>query len=259
MALRAEKGVIACIGGLFFAPAAFTQQSFQYDVWHGHSRPPHIKKAGNIGSLAISDAGVSFEEKYPSGKKPRHAHAWHWSYQDIQQLKIAPKSMTVLTYKDNKWKLGADREYEFDLVSDNTFQDVYPLLKNRLDQRFVAALMERPANVLWEMPVKHLLRFGGDEGVLRVGADSVVYSSEQKDVSRTWRYEDIDNISSSGPFQLTITTFERAKMDYGSRKQFNFQLKQRLEEAQYDELWLRLNESKGLKVLEAYRNKAGGD
>lgn len=212
-----------------------------------------------MGSLTISDAGVSFEENYPGGKKPKHPHAWHWDYQDIQQLKIAPKSLTVLTYNDNKWKLGADREYEFDLVSDKAFQDVYPLLKNRLDQRFVAALVEPPANTIWEISVKHLVRSGGNDGVLRVGADSIVFSSEQKNASRTWRYEDIDNISSSGPFQLTITTFERAKMDYGSRKQFNFQLKQRLEEARYNELWLRLNASKDLQVLESYRNKVGGE
>ena len=254
MEFRAEKPIIACIGSLLLAPALFAQHSFQYEAWHGHSRPPHIKKAGNLGTLTISDTAVSFEETYPNGKKPKHPHAWHWDYQDIQQLKVTPKSLTVLTYKDNKWKLGADREYEFDLVSDKTFHDVYAVLKNRLDQRFVAALADRPAGALWEIPVKHLLRFGGDEGVLRAGTESIVYSSEEKNASRTWRYEDIDNISSSGPFGLTITTFERAKMDYGSRKQFNFQLKQRLEETQYDKLWLRLNESKGLRVLESYRS-----
>ena len=255
MAFRAEKRVIACIGGLLLAPAVFAQQSYQYEAWHGHSRPPHIKKAGSPGTLTISDGGVSFEEQDPGGKNSKHRHAWHWDYPDIQQLKIAARSLTVLTYKDNKWKLGADREYHFDLVADKTFQDVYRVLKDRLDQRFVAALTEQPASILWERPVKHLLRLGGDEGVLRVGTDSIVYSSEQKNASRTWRYEDIDIISSSGAFQLTLTTFERAKMDYGSRKQFNFQLKQRIEEAQYDKLWLRLNESKGLKVLESYRTR----
>ena len=81
------------------------------------------------GTLTITDAGVSFEETYKNGKKPKHPHAWRWDYQDIQQLKIAPKSLTVLTYKDNKWKLGADREYEFDLVGDKTFEDAYQLLR----------------------------------------------------------------------------------------------------------------------------------
>jgi len=101
--------------------------------------------------------------------------------------------------------------------------------------------------------VKHLLRFGGDEGTLLVGTAEIVYKSARKEKSRTWRYEDIDNVSSSGPFQLTITTFERAKMHYGSLKGFNFELKQRLEEARYNDLWLRLHRAKGLKILESYR------
>ena len=53
--------------------------------------------------------------------------------------------------------------------------------------------------------------------------------SEKNGASRTWRYQDIENISSSGPFQLTITTFERAKTHYGDLKGFNFELKRPLE------------------------------
>ncbi|MGD0775942.1 MAG: hypothetical protein ABSC05_24255 [Candidatus Solibacter sp.] len=258
MEFRIEKRALALLSGLaLLAPASVAQQDLRYDAWHGHSRPPHIRKAGNMGTLTITDSGIAFEERY-EGKKPKHPHAWRWDYQDIQQLKIAPKSLTVLTYKDNKWKLGADREYEFDLVSDKTFEDAYLFLKGRLDQRFVAEIPDRVSAVLWEIPVKHLLRFGGDEGVLQVGADEIVYKSAKKSESRTWRYQDIENVSTSGPFRLTITTFERAKLHYGDLKGFNFELKQRLEEAQYNDLWLRLNRSKGLKVLISYSDEAGG-
>ena len=55
------------------------------------------------------------------------------------------------------------------------------------------------------------------------------------------------------PFQLTITTFERAKTHYGDLKGFNFQLKRPLDEGRYNELWLSLNRSKGLKILDSYR------
>ncbi len=240
MALRAEKrtqiagGLIA----LLLAPAAFSQQQFRYEVWHGHTRPPHpvwhgqlrpgLKtKFGNPGTLTITAQGVVFEETYKKGEKPKRPHDWRWDYQDIQQLKIAPNSLTVLTYKDDGWKLGADREYHFDLSPGRTFEDTYGFLKSRLDQRFVAAIAARPANPLWVITAKRRVRLG--------------------------RYEDIDNISNSGPFEFTITTFERAKLDYGSRKQFTFRLKQRLDEARYNDLWLRLNQSKGLKILEAYR------
>jgi hypothetical protein len=256
MEFRTEKRTIALITGLLLSPALFAQQSFQYEAWHGHSRPPHIKKAGGFGMLTISDTGVSFQEIYKDGKTPKHPHAWRWDYQDIQQLKVAAKSLTVLTYKDNKWKLGADRKYEFALVSGKTFEAAYRVLKGRLDQRFVAVIADSPTSKLWEIPVKHLHRFGGDEGVLLVGTDEIVYKSAKAEDSRSWRYQDIDNISTSGPFQLTITSFERARMHYGSRKGFEFQLKHRLEEAQYDDLWLRLNKSKGLQVLNSYRRGA---
>ena len=258
MEFRAEKKVIAFISGLLLVPALFAQQSIQYEAWHVYSRSWRISHPRALGTLSITDSGVSFQEKYADAKTPKHPHAWHWDYQDIRQLKISPKSVTVLTYKDNKWKLGADREYEFDLVSDDSFEKVYHVLNTRLDQRFVAVIADSPAAVLWEIPAKHLAGFGGDEGVLQVSTSVIVYKSRKKGESRTWRYEDIDNISSSGPFDLTITTFERARLDYGSRKQFTFELKQQLEEARYNDLWLRLNRSKGLRMLSSYREAEAG-
>jgi hypothetical protein len=258
MEFRIEKRTGALLIGLvFLSPAILAQQEFRYEAWHGHSRPPHLKRAGKMGALAIDESGISFSETYKDGKTRKHAHAWRWNYQDIQQLKIAPQSLTVLTYKDNKWKLGADREYRFDLVSDKTFDAAYSFLKGRLDQRFVAEIPDRLAAMLWEIPVKHLLRFGGHEGTLQVGADEIVYKSSNKSESRTWRYRDIENVSTAGPFQLTITTFERAKTHYGDLKGFNFELKQPLEEAHYNDLWLRVNQSKGLKILTSYKESAG--
>src|ERR1017187_10387538 len=148
MEFRIEKRIGAFVIGLaLLAPAGFAQD-LRYDVWHGHPGLRLKKKAGNMGTLTITAAGVSFEEAYESGKKPRHPHAWRWDYQDIQQLKIAPQSITVLTYKDDKWKLGADREYQFDLVGGKTFEAAYSVLKNRLDQRFVAVIPDHVSNVL---------------------------------------------------------------------------------------------------------------
>lgn len=258
MEFRIEKRARAFLIALTLAaPVAFGQEPLRYEVWHGHSRPPHVKKAGNLGVLTVSETGVSFEERYREGKTPKHPHAWSWKYDDIQQLTIMPKQLKVLTYKDNKWKLGADREYEFDLTSETTFDHAYALLRGRLDQRLVAGIETTPSNVLWQIPVKHLARFDGDEGVLQVGESQIVYKSAAKGESRVWRYEDIENISTAGPFQLSITTFERARSHYGNLKGFNFQLKQTLSDARFNDLWLRLNRSKGLNVLTSYRDGGG--
>jgi hypothetical protein len=244
MEFRIEKRAGALLTGLLLPALAFGQQQFSYQVWHGHARPPHIRKAGEMGSLTISESGVSFQAR---------PHSWSWAYQDIQQLKVSDGTLTVLTYNDNKWKMGADRGYRFDLASGKTFEDACVFLKSRLDQRFVAAVPTSVYNMIWELPVKHLLRFGGDQGVLQAGPEEIVYKSAKVGESRTWRYQDIENISSSGPFQLTITTFERAKTHYGDLKGFNFQLKRPLDEGRYNELWLSLNRSKGLKILDSYR------
>ncbi|MFB3826317.1 MAG: hypothetical protein ACE15B_06085 [Bryobacteraceae bacterium] len=204
-------------------------------------------RKGGSGTLVISDAGISFQE---SGKAK---HAWTWKYDDIQQLEISPKRLRVLTYRDSAWRLGADREYRFDLAGEDTFDAAYALLKDRLDQRFVAALPDKAVKAEWELPVKHLQRFGGSQGVLRFGEDRVVYTTDRKGESRTWRYPDIENVSTSGPYQLTLTTYERARSHYGNLKGFNFQLKSRLGQERYNELWLKVNRAKGLKVLDSYR------
>ena len=257
MELRTEKRIGAILIGLALLTRAVFAEDLRYDVWRGKSRvvnlPPRFKKAGNMGTLTVSDTGIAFEETGKGGKKPKHPKEWRWVYQDIQQLKISPKLLTVLSYKDNAWKFGADRQYDFDLVSEGSFTGAYELLKNRLDQRLVAKIPDKVTQPLWDLPVKHLLRFGGDEGVLQVGSAAIVYKSQKEEESRTWRYEDIENISSSGPFQLTITTFERAKTHYGNLKGFNFELKQSLAEARYNELWLRLSQSNGLRILNSYR------
>jgi len=65
-------------------------------------------------------------------------------------------------------------------------------------------------------------------------ADAVVYDTPG--APRTWRYSDIQFISSAGPFQLTVTTLE---------KQFNFQLKRSITESTYNQLWLEIEKKNG--------------
>ena len=82
MALRVEKRALAFVGALLVVPGLFAQQSFQYEVWRGHSRiytmPPHVKKSGDAGTLTITETGVSFQKKYKDGKAPKKPVMWHW-------------------------------------------------------------------------------------------------------------------------------------------------------------------------------------
>lgn len=162
----------------------------------------------------------------------------------------------IVTYRDRKWFLGVDREFEFFLTGkDQSLASAYEFLKDKLDQRFVAAVADPKTLAAWELPVKLLGTVQGSEGVLRVGEDRIVYKTEKKGQSRTWRLADIENVSTSGLFQLTLTTYERAVTHYGSMKSFNFQLKQKLDASRIDLLWKRLNRDKGLEFLTSLQER----
>ena len=219
MAFGKTAGCLMLAGALWGADV-------QFRVRHEHLRK------GCAGTMTVTDSGISF-----TGAKK---HAWSWKYGDIQELKLAPDRVRVLTYADRKLRLGADRAFEF---TGEVPRELLPLWSAKLDQRFVAEVAEKAEG--WTLEAKHLLRVKGSEGTLTFGAGRIAYATAAKDDSRTWRYQDIENISSSGPFQLTVTTFERAKSHYGDRKGFNFQLKQALNEAQYNQLWLDIQKTNG--------------
>jgi len=213
--------------GCLILEGAVWAQAAQFTVRHEHLRK------GCAGTLTVDENGVRF-----TGAKK---HAWSWKYEDIQQLRLSPESIYILTYKDSKLRLGKDREYNF--TGKIPAEELYALLKNRMDQRFVAAVgqPERPATgalglPTWSVPVKHLRPIVGSEGTLEFGAEAIVYSTPAKAESRAWRYSDIESIASSGPFQLTITTLEKG---------FNFQLKQPITEARYNQLWLQIEKKNG--------------
>ena len=222
---------------MVFALPSFAELSYQV-------RHEHLRK-GCSGVLRIDERGIAFQ----GTARKKHAHAWQWGYAEIQQLTVSADELRVLTYRDNLWKLGADREYRFRALGGQRFAEVYAFLKDRLDQRLVVRLTDGDVAPLWQLPVKLLGRVGGSHGVLIAGAERLVYRAERPGDSRTWRLKDIESVSSSGPFELSVVTYERARLQYGSRSAFRFQLKEPLAQERYDELWRRLNQAKGLRVL----------
>ena len=191
---------------------------------HAAQFPAAYKKRAGV--LTVDESGVSY-----AGAKAQH---WSWKYQDIQRFTLSPDRIKVLTYQDNRYLPGADRAYEF--TGKIPALELYDLLKGRLDQRFVAALAETSWPVQFWVPAKHLLPIAGSQGALLFGADAIAWSTTGKDDSRTWRYQDIAGVSSSGPFDLSITTLE---------KTFHFQLKQPLAESRYNQLWMEIEKRNG--------------
>ena len=202
---------------LILSGAAWAQQfPVRHQHWNGFC----------TGTLTVNENGIRF--KGPKGR------AWNWAYADIQQLTLSRGSIHILSYKDNSRMLGNDVSY--------TFTGKFPIealerqWSAKLDQRFVAAVSEEQDSGLPDLqfPVKQLALTKGTQGTLTFGANAVVYDTPL--APRTWRYTDIQFISSAGAFQLTITTLE---------KQFNFQLKQAITEPIYNQLWLEIEKKNG--------------
>ena len=247
-----------CILGLLVALLAIVPAraaELSYEVRHHRALKDHA------GVLTIDEKGVAYHQVVPEGKrkkepkKPPKLESVRFDYQDIQELWVSPEKLVLVTYKDRKWLLGVDKEFEFFLPKDKSFEAAYMMLKDKLDRRFVAAIADSQAATLWELPVKLLGKLQGSEGVLQVGPDHIVFKTDRPRQSRTWRYEDIENVSTSDRYQLTLTTYERAKTHYGSMKGFNFQLKQPLDDKRFQMLWKRLNQDKGLQFLKAIEER----
>lgn len=190
------------------------------------------------GTLKIDNEGITFRKQVK--KKPAQLRVW--TYPHLQQVKVSENRLQVVTYEDSsRWKFGVDRQFQFQLSNpEQDFRAVYDLLKDKLDQRFVAAIPDVPADTQWKLLVKRLGLVKGSEGTLYVAADRIVYQSALPGESRTWRMQDLENVNSSGPFELTLTTHERSRASYGSMKSFNFRLKEAVDQAKVDALWRRL-------------------
>ena len=252
MAFRSKKTdtrAILILAATMFAGSLLGAE-LRYEVRHDH-----LWKSG-AGTLTFSEEGLTYQERSEkAGKDEKDLHRGTWKYEDIQQLYLAPKAVSIRTYKDRKWRLGADEQLELTLEGDQNFDAAYDLLKNRLDQRFVAAFAEKERPLLWEIPVKLKRLISGSQGVLQFGTDRIVYKTSDGEDARTWRDRDIENISSSGPFQLTITTYEKSGRDYGDLRALNFQLKRPLDKNRYNELWRRLNQTKDVDLITSIQNE----
>lgn len=232
MAFRSQKTIGAFVVLLCGSVAVAEQVTLAV-------RHPHLRKGG-LGEIQIGESSISFRE---SGKKQKHSR--EWAYGDIQQLYVSPTALRILTYEDVRWKLGSDREYEFDRLAEGAARRVLNALEGRIDERkLVVAIPDSQIKPIWQIKAKLLEGRGGSEGVVLVGETSIVYRSEEPNASRTWHLAQVENISSSGPFDLTITTSELDGSRFASRRDFRFQLKTELAEDRYNALWRRLNVSR---------------
>src|SRR5947208_2739839 len=100
--------------------------------------------------------------------------------------------------------------------------------------------------------LRHHHSGGGGDGALSVTDSAIIFEEPGKpEHSRTWRIDDIDNVSSSSPFELSISTYEKTGWQKSATRVVQFQLKERLAEDRYNDLWRRVNQAKGFQILQS--------
>lgn len=209
------------IGLIFFVVSLHAQT---FSVRHVHFRDE------GPGTMLVTQDGITFIEKGKHG-----AHSRNWQYEGILQLQLSEDRLTVRDY---------DRHADSFLLPRGFAAAVYPAWHAKLDQRFVAALAPSSPPTLAEFPARMTGLFHGVEGKLYFGEDEIVFRADKAEASRTWRFADIENIASAGPFDLSIVTMEHRG------REFRFELQRPMEEARFNELWRKvvgktLNESSG--------------
>jgi hypothetical protein len=91
----------------------------------------------------------------------------------------------------------------------------------------------------------------GTQGMLEIGDEYILYKTAVPKDSRIWRYQDISSVGTTGPYQIRLTSMDRAENESGGERNFVFSLKERLTPEAYD---LSGGKSTGCKYLHLLGN-----
>jgi hypothetical protein len=226
------KRIVIGIGLLMlFAASSALAQSYEFRVERD------LMLRNRQGKLIISPEKIEYQADHEGESRA-------WRYDELRQIKIeSPRRIDLVTYEDQKWKLGIARIYKFKILEGEITPAVSALLAERAARPLVTSVAPAPeSEPVFEISVKRLHRFGGCLGSLKIYADRIAYEAQDEpENSRFWRYRDIQNFSQSERYRFEIVSFEDK---FGGPKAYNFQLKEELPAAAYDYVWMRVYPSK---------------
>ncbi|MBI4455551.1 MAG: hypothetical protein HY644_06590 [Acidobacteria bacterium] len=195
-----------------------------------HIRTPLLRD--QEGTLVIGAADVQYQSK--GEKQPLR-----WGFGDIQQFKLEPSYLEILTYQDQKWRFGKDKIFRFKILEGSVDTELSHFLRQRIAGVFVTAILPRDfENPVYKVPVRHRLAGRDSQGMLEVYNDKVMYRSDSKQESRIWTYQQIESFAFPSLREFEVVTDE--KKFGGPTRTFRFQLKEVLPESIYDYLWIRI-------------------
>ena len=217
--------VSACF--VFLLALQVNAQEFTYKVQQDRF------KGHRDGELIISGNGVEYR-----AKKEKDSRVW--TYTDIKLFEIlSPTRVRIWTYQNRKLLLGQEESLTFKIIDGQIDQQVSDFLRERISRPLVTSFTkESESTPLAQIPVKHLHRFNGCQGILKVYADRLVYEAQDGHDSRSWRWTDIRAVGRPDIDRFEVLTFE-PQMG-GPKRSYNFILKEPLAEKTYDLIWSRV-------------------
>lgn len=211
---------------LFTLTQSVSAQEFTYRVQQDRF------KGHRDGELIISGNGVEFR-----AKKEKDSRVW--TYTDIKLFEIlSPTRVRIWTYQNRKLLLGQEESLTFKIIDGQMDQQVNDFLRERITRPLVTSFTNEESESFAQIPVKHLHRLSGCQGVLKVHADRLVYEAEDGHDSRSWRWTDIRAVGRPDIDRFEVLTFE--PQTAGPKRSYNFILKEPLTDKTYDFIWSRV-------------------
>lgn len=171
------------------------------------------------GTLIVDNQGINFQ--------PDKGNSVRWSFEEIESLQLGARLLIVKTYESRGWHRPGTRQLHFTLQS-----NIPPALAAVLVERVQKPSrngdpVEKRAGFA-SLPAHHRSAWGGgSNGVLRFHDGGIDYVSQTGKDGRSWRWADIQTLTSPDPFHLTV---------FGYIETYSFDLKQPLQQKIYDRL-----------------------
>jgi hypothetical protein len=195
----------------------------EFVAWECPARLRHGMIGGAAGILRIDSKGIEFQ--------PMAGTSTHWGFPEIKDLDLQKNRMVLVGYDNRKWDIPGTRRFELEFKKEITPADAASLAAE-IGRPVRNRVPDPDAPAITVIAVRRNEHFGGSNGVLRIRQDGIDYVTAQPEQSRSWRWLDLQTLSSPDPYHLFV---------FGYRDSYAFDLKEPLSRKVLnhlsDEIW----------------------
>src|SRR5258708_265308 len=200
------------------APAAPPAPAMWESAAHLHRT---VLKKPISGTLVIDSEGVGFRSARFSCR---------WAFLEIHTFDLSNREITLTIYQNRHWHEPGEQRFHF-TVQEDVPASVASIFAEKVQRPVRNGAPDASAPAIAEIPARHVKRFGGSNGSLRLRDTGIDYVSADGRDSHSWRWRDIQTIANPHPFSFRITAY---------REIVEFELKQPLSRELFNKLWDRL-------------------